>query len=130
MTRTRVAVLALILLPVGLPARADKHGGPGGTARISAADFLDLCQASAPGPRRACSGLLVNFMEVHVLLGSKDKSMRVICPPRRLPNDQALFMFNGWAAKQPNLDKLEVSAAIGQALRETFPCRDAPEVEK
>lgn len=125
----RMLIVAAVLMSLGAaaPALADRHGG---APRISAADFLDLCQASAAAPRNACGGLLVNIMEVHVLLGSKDRSMRLICPPRRLGADQARFLFNGWAQKRRDLADLEVMDAINRALLESFPCGAAPEVKK
>lgn len=97
--------------------------------RISAADFLDLCQSNTPGPRNACGSLIEGFIDVYVLLGSKDENMRVICPPRRMPRNQARFVFNAWAEKRRDLKDMDVATAINLALRESFRCIAPPRTD-
>ncbi|MEQ9640712.1 MAG: Rap1a/Tai family immunity protein [Alphaproteobacteria bacterium] len=113
-----IGLATAVLIGAGGSARADKHGG----GRITADDFLSLCQANAPGPRDACGTMLEGFLSVYVLLGSKDDTMRVICPPRQLPRDQARYVFIGWAEKRNDLAGMDVATGINLALRETFPC--------
>ena len=119
----------LLLAAASGPALADRHTA-GRPENINAAEFLNLCQANVPATRAACGGLLNSYIDVYVLLGSKDPKMRVICPPRHLSIDQARFVFNGWAEKRKDLTDLDVAAAINRALLDSFPCGKAPEVRK
>lgn len=114
----RTFAFALMVTLLAASARAEQPAD----GNVSAAAFFELCQANASGPRAACSSVIGGYIDVYVLLASKDPKMRVTCPPRRMPSDQARFMFTNWAEKRKGLDGMSIGEAVTLALHETFPC--------
>ena len=111
---SRLAFTAALALP--LPAAAQLNPDP------TAADLAQLCEADANATRDACGNFLAGLVDVYVMIGSKNETRRVACPPRTLTPDQMRNVFVAWAETRSDLAGISVQDAAAMAIKDRFPC--------
>lgn len=113
-SRIAFAMLALFVcsVPVQGALAAEQLGGK----------FISLCKSPNATSQSACGSVVTALMNAHVEMGRQNPDQRVICPPRRMSNEEGRRVFMQWTETTAGAERMAFPALVMTALLQRYPC--------